>query len=77
MSVHQLTPGKYAERTDMEDARTSVRVADCPAQKGSVDRLLPASLAGRARGTLDLTVVNGNITHCVWVTSLGHDYVSE
>jgi hypothetical protein len=77
MSVHQVTPDKYAESIDMEHFRTSVWVAVRPPRKGSVDRPVPASLPGRTRGTFDFTVVNGNITHCVWVASPEREYVSE
>jgi hypothetical protein len=59
MSVRKSAAG-------MEDARTNVLVGVCPTQLGSVDLPAYSGLTRRTGRTFDFTVVDGNVTHCVW-----------
>jgi hypothetical protein len=67
MSVEHLDHSAYSGFDNEADARRSVVVRVRPAQSRHVDRPVPARLAGRMRGTFEFTVVNGHVTHCVWM----------
>ncbi len=66
MSIRQLQRDERADFTAQTSLVSRVRLA----RKRNIDTPVPPSFGGsRARDTVDFTVIDGRVSHCVWAPS--------